>query len=50
MNDFLSSLPRVNSNIRILHAVAKAPNIDLYVNGSLIVSNLAFGKFPTILY
>ncbi|MCE9656364.1 DUF4397 domain-containing protein [Clostridium celatum] len=44
MNDFLSSLPRVNSNIRILHAVAKAPNIDLYVNGSLIVSNLAFGK------
>lgn len=44
MDNFINSLPRVNSNIRVLHAVAKAPNIDLYVNGSLIISNLAFGK------
>lgn len=44
MEAFKHSLPRVDSYIRILHALPKAPNVDVYVNGSLIASNMAFGK------
>lgn len=44
MEEFNNSLPRVDTNIRILHSVPNAPNIDVYANGSLITSNLAFGK------
>lgn len=44
MELFNNSLPALNSSIRILHTVANAPNIDVYANGTKIVSNLAFGK------
>jgi len=44
MEQFSKSLPRVDTSVRILHAVPNAPNIDVYLNGSLLTSNLAFGK------
>lgn len=44
MEQFSKSLPRVETSVRILHAVPNAPNVDVYLNGSLLTSNLAFGK------
>ena len=44
MEQFSKSLPRIEPSVRILHAVPNAPNVDVYLNGSLITSNLAFGK------
>ena len=44
MEHFSKSLPRVETSVRILHAVPNAPNVDVYLNGSLLTSNLAFGK------
>lgn len=44
MEQFNKYLPRVNTNIRILHANPTTSNIDVYVNGSLLASNIAFGK------
>ena len=44
MEQFSKSLPPIEPSIRILHAVPTAPNVDVYLNGSLITSNLAFGK------
>lgn len=44
MQEFSKSLPRVDTNVRIIHAVPNAPNVDIYVNGSLLTSNLSFGK------
>ncbi|WP_300857680.1 DUF4397 domain-containing protein [uncultured Clostridium sp.] len=44
MEQFSKSLPRIETSVRILHAVPNAPNVDIYLNGSLIASNLAFGK------
>ena len=39
---FRASLPNLTSQIRILHAAAGAPNIDIYANGKMIVDNLSF--------
>ena len=44
MEQFSKSLPRVDTSVRVLHAVPNAPNVDVYLNGSLLTSNLAFGK------
>lgn len=44
MEQFSKSLPRVDTSVRILHAVPNAPNVDVYLNGSLLTSNLSFGK------
>ena len=44
MEQFSKSLPRIETSVRILHAVPNAPNVDVYLNGSLLTSNLAFGK------
>ena len=44
MEQFSKSLPRIETSVRILHAVPNAPNVDVYLNGSLISTNLAFGK------
>lgn len=44
MEHFSKSLPQIETGVRILHAVPKAPNVDVYLNGSLLASNLAFGK------
>ena len=41
--------PDVNSSIRILHAVPNAPNIDVYANGSLILSDLSFSSISNYL-
>ncbi|MGG7176641.1 DUF4397 domain-containing protein [Clostridium paraputrificum] len=41
MND---SLPRLKGTVRMLHAAAGAPNVDIYSNGNPIAMNLAFGK------
>lgn len=40
---FDDSLPRVNGKVRLLHAIPDGPNVDVYFNGKLIYSNLAFG-------
>lgn len=39
-------LPRIttNGNVRFIHAVPDAPNVDLYANNNLIYSDLAFGN------
>lgn len=39
---FRASLPNLTSQLRILHAAAGAPNIDIYANGKMIVDNLSF--------
>ena len=44
MEQLSKPLTPVEASIRILHAVPKAANVDVYLNGSLIASNLAFGK------
>ena len=44
MEQFSKSLPRVDTSVRILHAVPNAPNVDVYLNGSLLTSNLSFGQ------
>lgn len=41
---FRDSLPKVNANIRFLHAIPDAPNVDIYLNNKLIYSNIAFGS------
>lgn len=41
--------PDVNSSVRMLHAVPNAPNVDVYANGSLIVSNLSFSSISNYL-
>ncbi|MDO5515976.1 MAG: DUF4397 domain-containing protein [Clostridium sp.] len=41
---FRDSLPRVDGNIRFLHAIPDAPNVDIYANGKLLYSNLSFGQ------
>lgn len=41
--------PDVNSSIRVLHAVPNAPNVDVYANGNLIVSNIAFSSISDYL-
>lgn len=41
---FEDSLPRLNGNIRFLHSIPGAPNVDIYANGQLLYSNLAFGS------
>ena len=37
-------LPRVNTNARIIHANPTSSNVDIYANGSLLTSNISFGK------
>ncbi len=32
------------SNVRVLHAVPDAPNVDVYANGMLLAKNIAFGE------
>lgn len=49
MEQFNKSLPRVNTNIRIIHANPTTSNIDVYANGSLVASNIAFGKISKYL-
>lgn len=39
----------VTSGFRVLHAVPNAPNVDVYANGSLLVSNLSFSSISTYL-
>jgi len=41
---FRESLPNLTGKIRFLHAVPNAPNIDIYGNGKLLHSNVAFGS------
>ena len=44
MELFSKYLPRVNTNIRIIHANPTSSNVDIYANGSLLTSNISFGK------
>lgn len=44
MNIFRESLPVINSKVRILHAVPKAPKVDVYINGQKIAEALEFSK------
>ena len=46
-----NTLPRkVNtSTLKILHGIPNGPNIDLYLNGSLMVSNLSFSSISKYL-
>lgn len=34
-----------NSRVRVLHASPDAPAVDIYVDGSPVITNLAFGQF-----
>ncbi|SFD33170.1 DUF4397 domain-containing protein [Clostridium uliginosum] len=47
---FRNSLPDLMSNIRFIHAIPSAPNVDIYANGSLLYSNLAFGQVTEYMY
>lgn len=43
--DFLrEALPENNSHIRFLHAIGTAPNVDIYLTGSIVAENLGFSK------
>lgn len=44
MKLFSKYLPRVNTNVRIIHANPTSSNVDIYANGSLLTSNISFGK------
>lgn len=46
---FDDSLLRVNGKIRLMHAIADAPNVDVYCNGKLIYPNLSFGNITEYL-
>ncbi|BBF43124.1 hypothetical protein lbkm_1810 [Lachnospiraceae bacterium KM106-2] len=35
--------------VSVMHAVPNAPNVDVYANGNLIVSNLEYGKYTKYL-
>ena len=39
--------PRENSMgyLRIIHTVPDAPNVDIYANNQIVVSNLAYGEY-----
>ncbi|MBW6408632.1 DUF4397 domain-containing protein [Clostridium weizhouense] len=41
---FRSSLPNLKSDIRFIHAVPNAPNVDIYSDGTMLHQNLAFGQ------
>lgn len=43
------NIPDNNSSFRILHAVPNAPNVDVYANGSLLISNLSFSSISNYL-
>lgn len=38
------SLPEDGSNIRFIHAIGTAPNVDVYINGFMVAENLGFSK------
>ena len=40
---FRESLPSLSGSLRLFHAAANAPSVDVYSNGSLISENLSFG-------
>ena len=44
-----ANTPDVNSSIRILHSLPKAPNVDVYANGNLIVKDLSFSSISNYL-
>lgn len=46
---FRESLPKLDGKIRFLHAIPNAPNVDIYGNGKLLYSNLAFGTITDYL-
>jgi len=35
--------------VRVIHTVPDAPNVDIYANNEIIVSNLAYGKYTDYL-
>ncbi len=46
-----ASLPKLTCQLRILHAAAGAPNVDIYANGKMIIDNLSFSdisKYITV--
>ncbi|MCI5726290.1 MAG: DUF4397 domain-containing protein [Clostridium sp.] len=42
-----NSIPELDSYIRFFHASANAPSVDIYINGSLIISNLNFSEISS---
>lgn len=46
-----ASLPKLTCQLRILHAAAGAPSVDIYANGKMIIDNLSFSdisKYITV--
>ena len=39
-----------SSLVRVFHAAPQAPNVEVYVNDQMVVSNLAFGDFTRYVY
>jgi hypothetical protein len=39
----------MNSYVRVLHAAPNAPSVDIYANGSLIISDLAYKEYTDYL-
>ena len=39
-----------SSLVRVFHAAPQAPNVDVYVNDQMVISNLAFGDFTRYVY
>lgn len=46
---FRDSLPRLDSNIRLFHAAAGAPPVDIYLNNTKIAENFSFSDLSNYL-
>lgn len=44
MYSFKDTLPQLQPNIRLLHAAAGAPSIDIYSNGEVVAQKLSFSN------
>jgi len=48
-NNNISQSEMPTGYVRVIHTVPDAPNVDLYANNKIIVSNLAYGNYTDYL-
>ncbi|MEM9955710.1 MAG: fasciclin domain-containing protein [Chloroflexota bacterium] len=41
--DAFGLVPAINANVQVLHLAPDAPNVDVYMNGQVAISDLAYG-------